>query len=158
MIAIPSQFAFMRSSLWSAIWPFNFWSWRLPAGDVVITGGLGALGVLLATWSASLSDSMSDSGRVRLLSRSGRAAPGQAAGCSLQSLLQGGSSDNAPQIVMDRCDAALAEEAAYVMGGNQTAGTLLHAAGVVKVCSSQPLLSEDSGKSSCKWRSFPYLV
>jgi hypothetical protein len=125
-----------------------------PAGEVLITGGLGALGILTALWAALSSSSSggSSSGgggngsaaasgstsHIQLLSRSGR--PSQDAlqqGSPLHALLSGaagGRSGVGASVTMRRCDAASAEEAAAALQSRScAASTLLHAAGVLQV-------------------------
>jgi hypothetical protein len=122
------------------------------AGEVLITGGLGALGILTALWAALSSSSSSSSSdgnnnsvtvpdstsHIQLLSRSGR--PGRYAlqhGLPLHTLLSGaagGRSGVGTCVMMRRCDAASAEEAAAALQSRGCAGsTLLHAAGVLQV-------------------------
>ncbi len=118
------------------------------AGEMLITGGLGALGILTALWAAlssggggsGSSDSAAASGstsHIQLLSRSGR--PSRDAlqpGSPLRALLSGpaGRSGVGASMTMRRCDAASAEEAAAALRSRSCAGSmLLHAAGVLQV-------------------------
>lgn len=141
---------------------------------MLITGGLGALGVLTALWAAlgtsssvtGSSGSGDDStampgtangsgGHIRLLSRGGR--PGRDAlqpGAPLHALLSGmaggssGSGAPAALVTMQRCDAAAAEDAADVLRlRSSAASTMLHAAGVLQVTKSDfdSSMEESSG-------------
>jgi hypothetical protein len=123
---------------------------------VLITGGLGALGILTALWAAlnssngggggdgggggsdNVAASPGSTSHIQLLSRSGR--PGRDAlqhGSPLHALLSGaagGRSGVGVSVTMRRCDAAAAEEAAAALQGRRcAASTLLHAAGVLQV-------------------------
>ena len=121
------------------------------AGELLITGGLGALGILTALWVALSSGSSANSNaaasstaagggarHIQLLSRSGR--PGGDAlqpGAPLHALLSGtagGHTGVGTAVTMRHCDAASAEEAvAALQGGSAAASTVLHAAGVLQV-------------------------
>lgn len=118
-------------------------------GDVMITGGLGALGALVASWSAQLLHDGRQT--LRLLSRSGRPSPSQLQrGGFLHGLLSGaagsmtyggrsgashgGGGGSGVMVTLERCDASAVEDAAAVMRrGARPVGTLLHAAGVLQV-------------------------
>lgn len=120
------------------------------AGDVLVSGGLGALGVLVASWAASV---VGGGGRqaLRLLSRSGRPADGQLRrGAPLHALLAAaGGGGGGVMVTLERCDAAAAEEAAAAVGrGGRPVGTLLHAAGVLKVgCCAKSLRHTATGRT-----------
>ena len=127
---------------------------RGAAGDVLITGGLGALGTLVAVWiAAGQGGGGSSSGRsaIRLLGRSGR--PDRRAlqpGTPLHRLVTAGSGGRrdppAMLVTMARCDAASAEEAsAATTHSEQPLATFLHAAGILQVGSSEAVAA-NAGK------------
>ena len=91
-----------------------------PAGRVVVTGGLGSLGSLTASWLAQHSKL-----HVQATGRSGRLTGGSALGDLLAAGFAG-------QLTLTSADAAAAEDAAALLleGSGQVAG-LVHASGVL---------------------------
>ncbi len=120
---------------------------------MLLTGGLGALGVLVACWVAAADGAGGGMGgafpgaqpsscagccgaAIRLLGRSGRASAAALASPPLRALLTGGgiSGGVATLVTLERCDAATAEEAADAVRGRAAPlGAILHAAGVLEV-------------------------
>ena len=99
-------------------------------GSIVVTGGTGTLGQLVAAFLANSSRGSSSSARLQLLGRTGRLGSASEAGTLLGSLAH----DSSAVISLSSCDASQAEDAAGALASataqQQLAG-LLHAGGVL---------------------------
>ncbi|KAK9829172.1 hypothetical protein WJX72_004291 [[Myrmecia] bisecta] len=94
----------------------------LHAGPLLITGGFGALGTLIAMWASA-----NHCADIILVGRSGRHAGNGGSGSLLAALTRSGYQGS---ITMARCDVAVADECRQLTH-HQRFGTILHAGGVL---------------------------